>query len=113
MKNYGINRVTSGRQLRWKNPQTNSNLEPFQLNYWDKATPIEDTMRTLNDLVRQGKLKNVTLADLEKWQIEKTKDTGEYMGLEKVVYQDVSHRSVSQSNSVNAKIGHMELLWLH
>ena len=38
-------------------------------------------MRTLNDLVRQGKIQGVSLTDLENWQLQKAKDSAEYVGL--------------------------------
>ena len=49
-------------------------------------------MRTLNDLVRQGKIKGISLTDLENWQLQKAKDSAEYMGLGSATHSQVRDR---------------------
>jgi aryl-alcohol dehydrogenase-like predicted oxidoreductase len=39
-----------------------------QVQGWDSNTPLEETPRTLNDLVRQGKVRSIGLSNLMSWQ---------------------------------------------
>ena len=64
----------------------------LQFDLWDKENPVEDVMRTLNDLMRQGKIKGVSLTDLETWQLQKAKDSAEYMGLGTATHSQVRDR---------------------
>jgi aryl-alcohol dehydrogenase-like predicted oxidoreductase len=40
----------------------------FQTHLWDDATPIEETLRTLDDLVRCGKVRYTGACNLVGWQ---------------------------------------------
>src|SRR6201999_2281379 len=37
------------------------------LHNWDRATPIEETLRTLDDLVRAGKARYIGFSDVPAW----------------------------------------------
>jgi hypothetical protein len=41
---------------------------PYQIHGWDSNTPIEETLRTLDDLVRQGKVRYIGLSNFLSWQ---------------------------------------------
>jgi aryl-alcohol dehydrogenase-like predicted oxidoreductase len=43
----------------------------FQTHLWDDATPIEETLRTLDDLVRCGKVRYTGACNLVGWQMQK------------------------------------------
>ncbi|MCF7927494.1 MAG: aldo/keto reductase [Spirochaetales bacterium] len=43
-------------------------LDLYQLHGWDSNTPLEETLRTLDDLVRQGKVRYVGLSNYTSWQ---------------------------------------------
>ncbi len=43
-------------------------IDLYQVHGWDSNTPIEETLRTLNDLVRQGKVRYIGLSNLMSWQ---------------------------------------------
>ena len=42
-------------------------LDLYWLHNWDRHTPIEETMRTLDDLVRAGKIRYVGFSDTPAW----------------------------------------------
>lgn len=48
---------------------------------WDDATPIEETLRTLDDLVRCGKIRYLGVSNLLGWQTQKVVDYSKFMGL--------------------------------
>lgn len=51
----------------------------------DPYTPPEETMRTLDDLVRQGKVRYIGCSNFFSWQILKANGIGDRMNLEKFV----------------------------
>jgi aryl-alcohol dehydrogenase-like predicted oxidoreductase len=43
-------------------------VDLYQVHGWDKVTPIEETLRTLDDLVREGKVRYIGLSNYFAWQ---------------------------------------------
>src|ERR1700720_2669904 len=43
-------------------------IDLYQVHGWDSNTPLEETLRTLNDLVRQGKVRYIGLSNFMSWQ---------------------------------------------
>jgi len=43
-------------------------IDLYQVHGWDSNTPLEETLRTLDDLVRQGKVRYIGLSNLMSWQ---------------------------------------------
>jgi aryl-alcohol dehydrogenase-like predicted oxidoreductase len=52
---------------------------------WDSNTPLEETLRTLDDLVRQGKVRYIGLSNFMSWQAATAVMLQEHLGLEKYV----------------------------
>ena len=46
-------------------------VDLYQLHGFDPLTPLEDTLSTLNDMVRSGKVRYVGLCNLAAWQVMK------------------------------------------
>ena len=51
------------------------------MHFWDEATPIEESLRTFDDLVRCGKIRYMGLSNVIGWQLQKIVDLTEKMGL--------------------------------
>jgi aryl-alcohol dehydrogenase-like predicted oxidoreductase len=60
-------------------------IDLYQIHGWDSNTPLEETLRTLNDLVRQGKVRYIGLSNLMSWQAATAVMLQERLGLEKYV----------------------------
>ena len=60
-------------------------IDLYQVHGWDSNTPLEETVRTLNDVVRQGKVRYIGLSNLESWQAATAVMLQECLGLEKYV----------------------------
>src|SRR5260221_1054634 len=58
-------------------------IDLYQVHGWDSNTPLEETLRTLNDLVRQGKVRYIGLSNLMSWQAATAVMLQERLGLEK------------------------------
>ncbi|MGE4411894.1 MAG: aldo/keto reductase [Sphingobium sp.] len=46
-------------------------IDLYQIHGWDPATPIEETVRALDDLVRQGHVRYVGISNWAAWQVMK------------------------------------------
>ncbi|XP_025111978.1 uncharacterized protein LOC112574871 [Pomacea canaliculata] len=60
-------------------------IDLYQIHIWDAAVPLEETLRTLNDLVRCGKVRYLGASNLSGWQLQKWIQVQEKLGLEPVV----------------------------
>ena len=60
-------------------------IDLYQVHGWDSNTPLEETVRTLDDLVRHGKVRYIGLSNLMSWQAATEVMLQERLGLEKFV----------------------------
>ncbi|MFB6120207.1 MAG: aldo/keto reductase [Halobacteriaceae archaeon] len=58
-------------------------LDLYYIHRWDDETPIEETLRTLNDLVRDGKVHYLGASSMAAWQLTKALWTSDVEGLER------------------------------
>jgi aryl-alcohol dehydrogenase-like predicted oxidoreductase len=58
-------------------------VDLYQVHGWDSNTPLEETLRTLDDLVRQGTVRYIGLSNHLSWQAAVALAMQERMGLEK------------------------------
>jgi aryl-alcohol dehydrogenase-like predicted oxidoreductase len=56
-------------------------VDLYQLHAWDPLTPLEETLRFLDDAVRAGKIGYVGLSNFTGWQVQKAVDLTERWGL--------------------------------
>ena len=56
-------------------------LDLYQLHAPDPLTPIEETLRALDDLVRQGKVRYIGCSNLPSWQVVEAEWTSKHLGL--------------------------------
>ena len=60
-------------------------VDLYQIHRWDYSTPIEETLRALNDLVRQGKVMHIGASSMWTWQFAKALETSDRLGLERFI----------------------------
>ena len=56
-------------------------IDLYQLHRADPATPVEETLRALEDLVRQGKVRYVGCSNLPAWQMVEAQWTARHLGI--------------------------------
>ncbi|MFC6862850.1 aldo/keto reductase [Halomicroarcula sp. GCM10025817] len=67
-------------------------LDVYYIHRWDEHTPIEETLRTLDELVREGKVHYLGASTMAAWQLTKTLWTSDVEGLERFeVTQPLHH----------------------
>lgn len=60
-------------------------IDLYQVHMWDSATPLEETLSTLNDLVRSGKVRYIGASNFAAWQLQKALDLSRQHGWEAFV----------------------------
>ena len=60
-------------------------VDPYQIHRFDYDTPIEETMRTLDDIVRSGKVRYIGASSMYAWQFSKMLAVAERNGWTKFV----------------------------
>ena len=55
-------------------------IDLYQIHSWDEATSIEEMMRTLDDLVRSGKVRYIGASNFWAWQLCRSNDVAEMLG---------------------------------
>ena len=60
-------------------------VDLYQIHRWDDATPIEETMEALNDVVRAGKVRYLGASSMHGWQFAKAQQVAERHGWSRFV----------------------------
>lgn len=60
-------------------------VDLYQVHMWDAATPLEETLSALTDLVRQGKVRYIGASNFTGWQLTKALCESELRGFERFV----------------------------
>jgi aryl-alcohol dehydrogenase-like predicted oxidoreductase len=60
-------------------------IDLYQMHYPDPNTPIEETLRTLDDLVRQGKVRYIGCSNYAAWQVAQAVETSRNLHTEPFV----------------------------
>jgi aryl-alcohol dehydrogenase-like predicted oxidoreductase len=72
-------------------------IDIFLLHYPDSLTPLEETLRTLDDLVRWGKVRYIGCSNFSAWSVMKGLAISDRQNLERFVVQEISYSLVDRS----------------
>ena len=73
-KNLTLSLEASLRRLR------TDYIDVYWVNLWDRHTPVEETMRALDDAVRAGKILYVGISDAPAWVVSRANTLAEWRG---------------------------------
>lgn len=59
-------------------------IDLYILHTWDRVTPVEEVLHTLDDLVRCGKVRHIGLSDVPAWYASRAQTLAELRGYEPV-----------------------------
>ncbi|GAB3914222.1 aldo/keto reductase [Microlunatus endophyticus] len=60
-------------------------LDLYLLHTWDRITPVEEVVRTLDNLVREGKIRYAGLSDVPAWYAARAQTYAEVHGLSPII----------------------------
>ena len=82
----GATRVNIMRELEGSLQRLQTDhIDLYQVHGWDSNTPLEETLRTLDDVVRQGKVRYIGLSNFMSWQAATAVMQQQCLGLEQFV----------------------------
>jgi aryl-alcohol dehydrogenase-like predicted oxidoreductase len=64
-------------------------IDLYQVHEWDGVTPMEETLRALDDLVRSGKVRYIGCSNFSGWQLSKALGVSDRLGLERYASQQI------------------------
>lgn len=71
-------------------------IDLYQVHNYDYTTPLEETLRALDDLVRQGKVRYIGLSNFAGWQIAKADGLAKLLGTERFCSAQSSYSLVGR-----------------
>jgi aryl-alcohol dehydrogenase-like predicted oxidoreductase len=71
-------------------------IDLYQVHGWDSNTPLEETVRSLDDVVRQGKVRYIGLSNYMSWQAATAVMLQERLGLEQFVTAQMHYSLVGR-----------------
>lgn len=72
-------------------------IDLFYLHIWDDLTPIDEVLRGMDDLVRQGKVNYVAISDTPAWVIAKGNTLAELMGWSQVIALQIEYSLIART----------------
>ncbi|MDG4908027.1 aldo/keto reductase [Mesorhizobium sp. WSM4898] len=72
-------------------------IDLYLMHVWDRLTPAEEVLRTLDDLVRAGKVRHIGLSDVPAWYAGRAQAIAELRGYEPVSALQLEYSLVERS----------------
>lgn len=72
-------------------------VDLFYLHIWDDITPIDEVMRGMDDLVRQGKVNYIAISDTPAWVVAKGNTLAELMGWSQFVALQIEYSLLART----------------
>lgn len=78
------NHILNGVEASLKRLDTDY-IDLYQVHCWDPGTPLEETLRTLDSLVKSGKVRYIGVSNYTGWQLQKAIDMSRQLNVEAFV----------------------------
>jgi aryl-alcohol dehydrogenase-like predicted oxidoreductase len=66
-------------------------IDLYWMHFWDALTPIDETMRALDDLVRSGKVRYIGFSDTPAWKCAQAQMLAEFRGWSPVIALQIEY----------------------
>src|SRR6185436_6530983 len=66
-------------------------IDLYWMHVWDRFTPIDETMRALDDLVRAGKVRYIGFSDTPAWKVSQAQTTALFRGWSPLVALQIEY----------------------
>src|ERR1700744_3427586 len=72
-------------------------IDLFYLHIWDDITPIDEVLRAMDDLVKQGKISYIAISDTPAWVVAKGNTLAELMGWSQFVALQIEYSLIART----------------
>ena len=66
-------------------------IDLYWMHFWDQFTPIEETMRALDDLVRAGKIRYIGISDTPAWKVAQAQTQAHFRGWAPIIALQIEY----------------------
>jgi aryl-alcohol dehydrogenase-like predicted oxidoreductase len=91
-------------------------IDLYILHTWDQITPAEEVMRTMDDLIRSGKVRHIGLSDTPAWYAARAQTIAEWRGYEPISTLQLEYSLVERNierefTALGAELGMGIMVW--
>lgn len=72
-------------------------IDVFYLHIWDNLTPVDEILRAMDDLVRQGKVNYIAISDTPAWVVSKANTLAEVMGWSQFIGLQIEYSLIQRT----------------
>jgi aryl-alcohol dehydrogenase-like predicted oxidoreductase len=72
-------------------------IDLYWMHFWDRHTPIEETMRALDDLVRDGKVRYIGFSDTPAWKVAQAQTQALFRGWAPLVALQIEYSLIERT----------------
>lgn len=72
-------------------------IDLYWLHAWDTVTPVEEVLSTLNDLVREGKIRHYGFSDTPAWYVARAQTLAEKEGKERLIALQLEYSLIERN----------------
>jgi aryl-alcohol dehydrogenase-like predicted oxidoreductase len=72
-------------------------IDLYWMHSWDKFTPVEETMRALDDLVRAGKVRYVGFSDTPAWKVAQAHTIAQFRGWTPLIALQIEYSLIERT----------------
>jgi aryl-alcohol dehydrogenase-like predicted oxidoreductase len=73
-------------------------IDVLYLHIWDDTTPMDEVLRGMDDLIRQGKINYAAISDTPAWQVAKGNTLAELMGWSQFIALQVEYSLIQRTS---------------
>ncbi|MFM0368317.1 aldo/keto reductase [Paraburkholderia aspalathi] len=66
-------------------------IDLYWIHNWDRTTPIDETMRALDDLVVSGKIRYIGISDTPAWKVAQAQTMAQFRGWNRIIAMQVEY----------------------
>jgi aryl-alcohol dehydrogenase-like predicted oxidoreductase len=66
-------------------------IDLYWIHNWDRTTPIDETMRALDDLVASGKIRYIGISDTPAWKVAQAQTMAQFRGWNRIIAMQVEY----------------------
>ena len=72
-------------------------IDLYWMHVWDRHTPIDETMRALDDLVRAGKIRYIGISDTPAWKVAQAQTQAHFRGWAPVIALQIEYSLIERT----------------
>ncbi|MFA5910874.1 MAG: aldo/keto reductase [Vicinamibacterales bacterium] len=72
-------------------------IDLYWMHFWDRFTPIEETMRALDDLVRAGKVRYIGISDTPAWKVAQAQTQAHFRGWAPIIALQIEYSLIERT----------------